>query len=242
MMKYKKLPLLVITSIFIITLSIVSVTLAKYVFNDQRNTVIVSDEFIFVSNYVDGNTYGIDRDNIDIIVSNNMLSLVNEEDIKFNISIKNKETSVILNSYENQVLSGEAMSSLSFNFNGLVVNNTYIVTISSVSPVKKTITHEFNVIEDVYVDSFYTLIDMGAWIELDIYVGTNSIINLNIIYSVALAADNTNELTNNWYETSGTLINLKQNAHYHLIFFKNDDAVYDNINNGEIIDNKITIS
>ena len=232
----------ILIGLFVLISVLVTTTLTKYVFDDENNNVIVSEDFIFISNYIDGKTYDIKRDNLNIVISNSSVSGVNKEDIKFDIEIKNKNSNNIVKSYNNQILIGSTNSSLEFDFTNLTVGESYVVTINSTMPIKKTIKHQFNIVEETSIDSYYTIKDKGAWVELDIYIGTNKINQLEVIYSSALAADNTNQLTSDWFGTSGELLNLKENSHYQLIFFKNDNELYDPIEKGEIIDNQIVIN
>lgn len=239
--KYSVKLLIIVVSICTLLVLIISSTYAKYVFDKNTNNSIIPDDFIFVSNYINNESYDIYRNYIDIEVSNKDILGINETNILFDIKVEKKSDSTIIYNYKNQLLTGGVESNKTFNFTDLAINTTYVVTISSTSPVSKTIKHEFKVLDDELIESFYTIIDKGDWIELDIYIGTNPISKLDVKYSSSLVADNTNDLCADWFTTEGSLLNLKVNSHYQLIFFKVDNTSYTNINNGEIIHNTITI-
>lgn len=241
-MKKNRLILLIgIICLVILFSTAIGIGISKYVHSDDDLTQINSDDFILVSNYQNNSTYEIYRKDITISVSNNDLSGITSKDIKFNVTLTNNQNSNIV-VRDNITLTGNVIDNESITFDSLVVGTIYTVTISSVSPVKKTITHEFIIKEDPTTLNYYSLTDCGGWIELDIYVGSNDITNLRINYPASLAADNTNELTNDWYGVIGNLTNLSNNSHYHLIFFKNDSSTFSNIVKSKIDNtNSITI-
>ena len=234
MKKNRLIFIILFICLILLSLATIGIGMSKYVVNDDINTQISVDEFIFISNYQDKNTYELYRDNVTIKVSNTDLSGTNKTDIKFNVTLSNNLNSETV-VYNDNILTGNSVNdSKSFTFTDLVIGTIYTVTISSTSPVKKIITHTFIVKKDPTTNNYYSLTNFDGWIELDIYVGSNDIDSLIIEYPTTLSADNTNDLTKDWYGQSGTLTNLSNNSHYHLIFFKNDSSSYDNVVQKEI--------
>lgn len=244
MKRLKHRPIVVVSLFLLIVLaiSLISISIAKYVTDIRNQSLIKLEDFVIETNYLDGKTYEIFTDTVQVDVRNNRLTKISKKDITFDILIKNINTSEVIASYNNQTLGGATKSNKVFTFDNLEVNTNYQVIISSTSPIKKTITHNFSIVSTIEVESYYTLTNYESWIELDIYIGTDVPSSLTIVYGNELSADNTNDLMKTWYGTSGLLTSLTKNNHYKLIFFKTVDKTYDSVNNGEIISNTITIS
>lgn len=224
----KKFILYGVVIIFLLTMSFVSTIFAKYVSNVESGSLIKPNAFYFNTNYEDKQFYELYSDEIVITVSNSYLDYVTQEDVEYSLVVKEEGNIIIAQS-------GTLTKSITSKTHTLDVefDKEYTVVITSTAPFVKQIEYSFKTYAS-YVDSYYTLTDMGGWIELDLYIGTTVPNSIIVNYISALSADNTNPLTKDWYGTQGIISNslIINNAHYKLIFFKNDSYTYSNITEG----------
>lgn len=224
MKKLKFSPVMIMIFVMVITLLSLSITLAKYVFTDESNNVIKPENFIFVTNYDDNETYEVYGSSFSFNVSNEYLSAKNSTDIKYSITvIKTSDSSVVSNNvYEIK----KDETSKPHTISGLNdVGETYEIVIQSTDPIKKTITHYVKIEALDPITSSYKVTDEGTYIIVDIYIGTDLTGILTVNYSETLIADNLNPLMEGWITTTG-IINLVSNSHYELVFFKTNADVF----------------
>ena len=225
MKKLKFSPMMIMIFVMVITLLSLSITLAKYVFTDESNNVIKPENFIFVTNYDDKETYEVYGSSFSFNVSNEYLSVKNSTDIKYSITvIKTSDSSVVSNNvYEIK----KDETSKPHTLSGLnAVGETYEIVIQSTDPIKKTITHYVKIEALDPITSSYKVTDEGTYIVVDIYIGTDFTGILTVNYSETLIADNLNPLMKGWTTTSETISNLVSNSHYELVFFKTNADVF----------------
>lgn len=217
--------------VLLFSMSLVSSIFAKYVSNVESGSLVKPNAFYFSTNYEDKQFYELYSDEIIITVSNSYLGYVTQEDIDYSIIVKENEDIIIAQS-------GTLTNSDTTKTHTLKVefDKEYTVIVKSTSPFVKQIEHSFKTYAS-YVDSYYTLTDMGSWIELDLYIGTTVPNSIIINYISELSADNTNPLTKEWYSTQGVISNslIINNSHYKLIFFKNDNYTYTNVSSGTFV-------
>lgn len=224
MKKLKFSPVMIMIFVMVITLLSLSITLAKYVFTDESNNVIKPENFIFVTNYDDKETYEVYGSSFSFEVSNEYLSAKNSTDIIYSITvIKTSDSSVVSdNVYE--IKNDE--TSKPHTISGLNdVGETYEIVIQSTDPIEKTITHYVKIEALDPITSSYKVTDEGTYIVVDIYIGTDLTGILTVNYSETLIADNLNPLMEGWITTTGT-IDLVSNSHYELVFFKTNADVF----------------
>lgn len=227
----KHLLFYVFVILLLLSMTLVSTVFAKYIREIENEKIIKPESFYFNTNYDDKQTYELYSDTIDITVSNTYLGNVTESDVNYTITVKEGETVITTQT-------GTLTKSINYNNHSLPVefDKQYKVIIVSSTPYVKTIEHNF-ITYPSFVAGYYTITDMGSWIELDLYIGSDVPSSIIINYISDLSADNTNPLMVDWYGVQGIIddSSIINNSHYSLIFFKNDAHEYLNIVNGEFL-------
>ena len=157
---------------FIITLVLTFSTIyvvGKYYQKKESSNVTTTGDFIFHASY-DNNTYYIKPIGGETSIKTTLLNYigdeVNDSDISVSLTLKKGDVivdtdDIILN--KGSKVKKEVESNIS---SGLITGEEYTLIIQTTSPYKKTITAKF-IVSEVPADSFYSITDKGAYVEID---------------------------------------------------------------------------
>ena len=238
--------LFIIFIVFIVSLVLTFSTIyvvGKYYKKNESSNVTTTEDFIFHASY-DNNTYYIKpvagETSIKTTLLNYIGDEVNDSDISVSLTLKKGDAivdtdNVTLN--KGSKVKQEVESNIS---SGLVTGEEYTLIIQTTSPYKKTITAKF-IVSEVPADSFYSITDKGAYVEIELLIGINKPVNnIKINHGLNLSPDNTNEVMASWItvneinEIDNSLI--LTNSKVTLIFFKTDSSVYKNVLKTGLVD------
>lgn len=212
----------------IMTVALLSVTLAKYVSEQSEEQVLVPSRFSFFCSCEDGATYGAMEGEFTFTVSNH-----SDFAVDYTVSVSSGESDVT-----SGYLDKDETKDITVTF-----SEQTKITVKTTSPYVTT--RSFTV-KQAETGNYYTLADCGNWLQLDLFIGAEPS-DITIDYG-ALSPDTLNDLMVGWKNAEqGILAGAKLHAyaHYTLIFFENDEeskAVYKNVEEKtEISSGEITI-
>lgn len=212
-----------IQAFLLVTALILSVTsgvvFARYVLKEDHSGLAEAESFYFESNYLKegGAEYTVYTGSVDITITNSDGLNTTPEMITYTTTGMNANG-------QNQILGGDTQNINTYTVSG-IDGDAINVSATSSSPYARTLSAIFS-FKNPGENTVYEIKDQGYYITLDIYTGMNTQ-NITVNYGNDLAPDNTNEKIKDWVTGSaGTLSGLSPNAHYSLIFFKNNSMDY----------------
>lgn len=222
---------LIIAAAILVLLTLISAVMlyARYINSSSGDDHLAEPAgFYFECDYQDGEQYIItlESDFTFQLSNHNGLGGISENSIVYNATVKLGDTAVFTKTDTTISGGSEGSSTVTVPSSVMTEGNVYTVTVNTVSPYEKTVSFEVRTVK-ASEGSYYTVSDKGAWVQVDIYVGSVAPTALTVNYG-SLAPDNTNALMSDWQTASGsrTLSDLEEYAHYTLIFF-GDEAVTD---------------
>lgn len=218
----KKIFMLLI--LFILSISMVFFSQAKYVFEDEQTDSYVAKNFYFKSNLLTTNTttsytYGNGENKIEFTISNSEDELrFSEVDINYTATLKDLSGNVI--ETQEGTLSKDTLDIKTISFTDLETG-TYKVTLESTSPYSKILYGTFYITaKDENINYEVSDSENSSILYLTInakdYAG-----DVLIAYPSGLKFDNTDSKIKSYTDTTLT-ISFENYSEYSLIFFKED--------------------
>lgn len=224
-----------------------SVTLAKFVSQDNTKTPIQPAYFHFNCSKAENETYvlnikeGETTASASFTVNNYVFDVASYENINYKVTLLDDETSVS-NIIKEDVLQGQVLSEGLIEVNGLTEGKTYTVVVTSDSPYVREYSFKYYVAKKS-LDTYYTIEDNGTWIQLDLYIGdTAPSEDITVIYGDKLSPNPTLNLMQGWEMSNQHTIKKEEidiNTHYTYQFVELIPGEYSIKEKTTIIDNKI---
>lgn len=205
-MKHSKKKILILLSLFCVSIFFISIVSAKYIHKTENTGTITAKEFYFKSDLLDGGRHTVTafQANADTAAASVKLRLMNHEDelrysetdIDYTISIKDSDGNEVTTSDPNSALtgtiSGGACNNKDITINGLQPGKTYTITATTDNTYTKTLTGTITV--SAADNSVYAAVrDKGEYMEVTVwtkeYAG-----NVTLNYCQGLIPDNTDTL------------------------------------------------
>lgn len=233
-MKLRKKKIILLLSLFCISIFFISIVSAKYIHKTENTGTITAKEFYFKSDLLDGGTHTVtavgDTASVTIRLMNHEDALrYSETDINYTISIKNSDGTEVTSEGSDLTgtITGGACNDKDIAINGLQPGKTYTITASTENYYSKTLKGTIKV-NSLDRDIHTAILDEGAYIEVTIWSREyTGIVKLD--YCQGLIPDNTDSLltkaqnaTDDNTPAEVTLSDWKADTSHVFRFFKND--------------------
>lgn len=226
-----------------------SVTLAKFVSQDDTKTPIRTAYFYFNCSKAENETYvlnikdGETTASTSFTVNNYVFDVASYENINYQVTLIDDETS-ISTLIKDDVLEGQKISEATIDVTGLVEGKTYTVVVSSDVPYVRQYSFKYYVAKKELA-TYYTVKDNGTWIQLDLYIG-DTVPNegITVVYGDKLSPNPTLDSMAGWESINQHVITndkLQVNTHYIFQFVELVAGEYSISDKTSIVDNKITL-
>lgn len=233
-MKLRKKKIILLLSLFCISIFFISIVSAKYIHKTENTGTITAKEFYFKSDLLDGGTHTVtasgDTASVTVRLMNHEDALrCSETDISYTISIKNNDGTEVTaeGSDLTGIIKGGVCNDKDVTINGLQPGKTYTITASTENYYSKTLTGTIKV-NSTDRDIHTAISDKEAYIEVTVwsreYAGT-----VKLDYCQGLIPDNTDSLLKDAKNATAstpaevTLADWKADTSHVFRFFKNDE-------------------